>query len=338
MSVEKIEEVSDEQWNLVNPKNRKMAEEFLRESVQLSPQTLKQYSSAIKIYFLWVKDNLEDKNFYDIKSRDFLMYQNFLVRRGLSSAAIRLKRSVISSFNGYIELYYQEEYPMFRNYINKKIAPPPPALVRTKEPPNLAEIEMICEELEKQERWQLIAYLRFSFSTGARRNEVRQLLKEVVHYEPKVSIVEVKSENGIIEKKESRSYITHIIRCKGRGIEGKKRTLQFDEKTMKAIKKWLEIRGEDDCPYVFVIRSIEGNWHQVAESTFNIWSEKFITPILGRRFHPHAIREARATSLVIEQGKDIKVAQKLLGHESSTTTEIYVINKEKDDSDEAFLD
>jgi len=321
----------------INPKNRKMVEEFLRESVHLSPQTLKQYSSAIKIYFWWIHENVEDKNFHDIKSRDFLMYQNYLIRRGLSSAAVRLKRSVISSFNGYIELYYQEDYPMFRNYINKKIAPPPASLVREKEPPTIAELEAMCDELEKQEKWQQVAYLRFSFSTGARRNEVRQLLKEVTDYEPKVSQVEVKTENGV-ETREVRSYITHTIRCKGKGVEGKKRTLQFDEKTMKSIKKWLEVRGEDDCPYVFVTKGEGGEYQQVSENAFNFWSKKYFTPLLGRRFHPHALREARATSLVKEQGKDIKVAQKLLGHESSVTTEIYVIDKEKDDSDEAFLD
>jgi len=59
--------------------------------------------------------------------------------------------------------------------------------------------------------------------------------------------------------------------------------------------------------------------------------------IVGRRFHPHLIRESRATTLVVEQGRDIKSAQKLLDHKSSTTTEIYVIRKDEDNADEAFM-
>jgi len=48
------------------------------------------------------------------------------------------------------------------------------------------------------------------------------------------------------------------------------------------------------------------------------------------------LRESRATSLVVEQGMDISIAQKLLGHASSTTTQIYVIRNDENDADDAF--
>lgn len=84
--IEKLEEVTDEQWMLVNEKNRSMVKEFLNESTQLSPYTLKQYESCLRIYFNWIRENANDKPFYEIRGRDFLMYQNWLVRRGLSSS------------------------------------------------------------------------------------------------------------------------------------------------------------------------------------------------------------------------------------------------------------
>lgn len=333
---EKMIEISDEQWLSVNKKNRQICEEFLMESTQLSPYTIKQYTSVLRIYFFWVKENLDDKNFWEIRSRDYLKFQNFLVRRGLSSSAIKMKRSAISSLNNYVTVYYQDEYKDFRNYINKSISNPPSAFVHDKLPPSLDEFKMMCDELEKKELWQQLAYLQFSFSSGARRNEVKQLLKEVVGYEPKISMVKVRDENGNTIEKESRSYITHPIRCKGKGEKGKVRNLQFDFDALCAIKKWLEIRGDDDCPYVFVSKR-DGKYQQISESTFNLWADKYFEPILGRRFHPHALREARATSLVIEQGRDIRIAQKLLGHNDSSTTNIYVIRKDEDDSDEAFV-
>jgi len=102
---------------------------------------------------------------------------------------------------------------------------------------------------------------------------------------------------------------------------------------MDAINKWLEIRGQDDCPYVFVSK-LNGEYKQIGEATFNNWSNIYFEKIVGRRFHPHLLRETRATTLVVEQGKDIKTAQKLLDHKSSTTTEIYVIRKDEEDADE----
>jgi integrase len=97
----------------------------------------------------------------------------------------------------------------------------------------------------------------------------------------------------------------------------------------------LSVRGNDDCEYVFV-SNIKGKIKQLNPATLNKWSKGLFTEILGRRFHPHILREARATSLVVEGGKDIKVVQKLLGHNSPQTSEIYVIRNDEDMSDEAF--
>jgi integrase len=255
------------------------------------------------------------------------MYQNFLVRNGLSSSAIKFKRSAISSLNNYVSLYYAEEYKDFRQYITKAIQSPPPAFVHAKEPLTIQEYNDLCAELEKRELWQQLAYLRFSFASGARRAEVRQLLKEVVDYEPKI----IKTDNGDVK-----IYTTNPIRCKGRGVTGKVRKLNFGEEAMQAIKKWLSVRGDDECPHVFaVIR--DGKYSQVKETTFNSWTTIYFEKIVGRRIHPHAIREARATTMVVENKKDIKAAQKLLGHQSSTTTEIYVIRQDQDDADDAFI-
>ena len=323
----KIDDVSDEKWGTVNPLNKKLVEEFLEQSTTLSDQTLKQYKSALRIYYYWVKDNAGDKPFYELKSRDFLFYQNWLTKLEQSSASIRFKRSAVSSLNNYISLYYGEEYKDFRNYITKGIPLPAISFVNEKKPVNMAEYKNLCSALEKEERWQLLAYLKFSFSTGARRSEVRQLLKEVSTYEPKVI-----DNNG----EKINVYATHKIRCKGRGKIGKARQLNFDQDAMDAIKKWLEIRGEDDCPFVFVVKE-NGKYVNVSESTFNAWAENHFNRIVGRRINPHSLREARVTTMVVEQGKDISSAQKLLGHNSSSTTQIYLIREDEDEADDAFV-
>lgn len=324
----KVDDVTEQEWQKVSKTNRGIVDEFIKQSTQLSDQTLKQYVSALRIYFHWIHENKDDKNYWEIKPRDYLLYQNWLVELGLSSSAIRFKRSAVSSLNNYVETYYGEDYPMFRNYVNKSIALPPKTLVHEKEPLTLAEYDNLCHVLEERELWQQLAYIRFSFATGARRAEVGQLLKSVVNNEPKVI-----EKNGETIK----VYSTHSIRCKGRGKAGKVRKLQFDEIAMNAIKKWLSIRGEDDCEYVFVVKSADGKgYKKTNENTFNMWSEVYFERIVGRRFHPHLIRSSRATTLVVEQGKDIDIAKKLLGHESSETTASYVVRKNIDEADDAF--
>jgi site-specific recombinase XerC len=319
----KLAEITNEEWGKVNEKNRKMVEEFLRESTTLSTETLKQYASALRIFYSWIARECENKPFTEIKPRDYLLYQNHLIREGLSSSAVRLKRSAISSLNGYIEIYYGEEIPFFKNFVNKKIPAPEQSFVNEKKPLNMDEYKHLCDELERMEKWQELAYLKCSFSSGGRRAEIRQFLKNIVFEEPKII-------------GETKIYSTRDIRCKGKGKTGKIRKLQIDEDTMSSIKKWVDIRGEDDCLFLFVSKS-KSQIKQISSERFNAWCNELFEPIVGRRVHPHLFRESRATSMVMEQGKDIKIAQKLLGHNSSVTTEIYVIRDDKDDSDEAFL-
>jgi len=333
----RLEDITQEQWESCNPINIKWVEEFLDNSPQLSLKTLKQYNSALKIFFYWIKTNCGDKEITSIKSRDYLLYQNTLSKRGVSDSGIKLKRSAISSLVGYIMLYYQDEYPMFRQFITKQIKVPSTGFVNKKEPLTPEEYNLLCIKLAELEEWQKVAYLKFSYSTGCRREEARQLLKEVVNYEPLLKEVVIKDEEGNDLQVESRSYKTHDIRCKGKGLIGNVRKLQFSEDAMIAIKKWLEVRGQDSCEYMFI--SKKGNViSQVSDSTFNLWCSILFSEIVGRRVHPHLFRESRATNLVVHEGMNIKVAQKLLGHKSSVTTENhYIIRKDADDSDEAFI-
>jgi integrase len=331
---DRLPEVTEEQWLQCNEYNRKITQEFLEESTQLSPKTIETYRSALRQFFWFVKENLDNKSILELKGRDYLKYQNSLVRREMSYSAVKFRRSTISSLNNYIVLYYGDTYETFKNFITKAIASPPRSFVHEKKPLNAEEYEMLLKALEEKQEWQKIAYLQFSYATGCRRAETRQLLKEVVNYPLITKEIKIKNEKGEEEIKTAKYYVTHDIRCKGKGKIGKIRKLQFSEEAMQSIKKWLEVRGEDDCPYVFVSKYREIK--QVDESTFNSWCEGF-SDIVGRRVHPHQMREKRATDMVVVEGKNIKAAQKLLGHLSQETTNIYVIREDTDDSDEAFI-
>lgn len=338
--MKKIPSITKEEWMMCNEFNRNMRDEFLENSTELSPKSLDSYRSNLQIWFNWVRKNCGNKPQTEIKSRDYLKFQNWLVNLGHSSSDISNKRSAISSFNNYLLVYYEDEFPTFRNFINKGVKKPEPRLVNEKNPPTIAEMQMLCETLENskvKDKHMKIAWLKFSWETGCRRAESLQLLKSVVDAKPITKVVKVKDENGNIVEKEATYFITHNIRCKGRGKTGKVRKFKFSDYAMDAIKKWLSVRGEDDCEFVFAIKTADGV-RQCSAETFNQWCAGIFTKMLGRRLHPHAIREARATSIVVEEGKSVESAQKLLGHEdSSTTRKHYIIcDTEDDEADELF--
>lgn len=342
-NAKRSDDITDEMWLEVNEFNRNMVQEFLDNQTELAVKTKIGYKSGLRIFFYWVKQNLNNKSFLEIKKKEYVRYLNWITNRGLSDSAIRFKKSSVSSFCNYVMMMYEDEYPTFRNFtVGLKVVKT--GNVHPKEPLTPDEYLMLCEELEKRKEWQKLAYLVFTYSTGCRRAEARQLLKEVVDYPAKEKKIKIVDDDGNEQEAISKSYQTHTIRCKGSSIVGKPRKLKFGEDAMYWMKKWLEERGDDDCPYMFVVKTKnketgEYNTRQVGEDTFNGWCERLFAKIIGRRCHPHQFRESRATNLVVYEHKSAEVAQKLLGHNDvSTTKNHYIIrNDETDESDEAFI-
>lgn len=336
-------DVADEMWAEVCEFNRNMVQEYLENQADLSIKTRIGYESGLKIFFYWVKEHLNNKSCLEIKKKEFVRYLNWLTNRGMSDSAIKFKKSCVSTFCNYIMMMYEEEYPTFRSFVTSEMKVVKTGYVHEKVPLTPDEYVALCGELERREEWQKLAYLTFSYSTGCRREEARQLLKEVVNYVPKEKEITVLDEDGNKKNVTSKFYLTHTIRCKGASIIGKPRKLKFDDSAMAWLKKWLEVRGEDDCPYMFVVktRDKENDTHktrQVGEGVFNDWCKGLFTEIVGRRVHPHLFRESRATNIVVYEHKSPEVAQKLLGHNDvSTTKNHYIIMDSSDDeSDEAF--
>lgn len=331
------EDITEQEWLEVNEFNRNMVEDYLSNQTHLSNKSLTAYRSALRIFFVWVKSNLNNKKCIEIKKKEFLRYMNWLANRGFSESGIKFKKSSVSALNKFIENFYEDEYPSFRNYVTSEMQVPKTGKVFEKEPLSPDEIDNLCKVLEERQEWQKLAYVKFTYSTGCRRAESRQLLKEVVNYEPKRKMVTIVDEDGKEQEVESLSYKTHEIRCKGRSKVGKIRRLQFGQDVMDTLKKWLKERGEDDCPYMFVTKTKNGTVHQISEGTFNEWCIGEFSEIVGRRTTPHNFRRSRATNLVCYDHRALETAQKLLGHESSETTQIYVIREDSEDADEAFI-
>ena len=100
-------EITDEEWQTVNEFNREMVEDYLDNQADLSVKTLPAYKSGLRIFFTWVRDNLKDKNFTDIKKKEFQKYLNWLTKRGFSDSGIKFKKSAVSTFCNYVMMMYE---------------------------------------------------------------------------------------------------------------------------------------------------------------------------------------------------------------------------------------
>lgn len=104
------EDITDEIWNQVNEFNREMVQDYLDNQTDLSLKTRPAYRSGLRVFFVYVKDHLNNKDFTQIKKKEFQKYLNWLTNRGLSDSAIKFKKSCVSAFCNYIMLMYEEEY------------------------------------------------------------------------------------------------------------------------------------------------------------------------------------------------------------------------------------
>lgn len=325
MAYKKIEGVSDDFWeNEINETNKELIEEFLSQQ-HLSPQTLKQYESGLKIFAKWVYDNADNKSITELKARDGLKYQNFLLKKGLSPNAVKFKRSVVSSLCNFIEVYYDDEYPLFRNIFSKAVPTVPSENKKEKIPLSKSELNKIINTLKAKKEYEKLAFFLVAYSSAGRRAEIIQLKKEIVNY----------ALHRNKEGKEQNFYLSHKVRGKGKGKAGKEIKLRIGKDAMEAVKQWLEYRGEDDCEYIFAHKTSDG-YKQISVNTVNLWVDYF-GKIIGRKINPHLIRATRSTDIVVNEGKDVRYAQKLLNHKSSeTTNKHYVIRDDSDDLGDLF--
>ena len=333
MTYVKITGYTDEEFKQkVNRINREVVDEFLTQR-HLSQQTLKQYKSSVYIFAKWVTETKgEDVTFAQLKSRDALRFQNYLIDIGLSTSAIKLKRSVVSSLYNFIELYFSDDdgFENVRNIFNKAIPQVGSVKKKEKVPLSAKEIKKIKVTLEKEKEWQKLALFLTMYSSAGRRAEIAQLRTEIVEY-PKAM-----NKEGV----EQDFYLSHKIRGKGKGESGKEIRLMIGEEAMDAIKTWIKYRKEVtglSSDYVFTsYDKKENELNLINVTTINAWVDKF-GDIIGRKIHPHLIRATRSTNIVVDEGKDIRFAQKLLNHSSSETTDkYYVIREEEDDMGDIF--
>jgi integrase len=322
---ERFPEVTDEMWEQICDDNKEIVEEYFEMNPQLSKQTQKQYKSAFRIFFWWIKIRCKNKPLYQIRKVEFIKYRSYLINHGLSSNALGLKKSAVSSLCNFIENIYCEENQDYENFKNftRGLPPIPKNTVYEKIKVSKEEYLEIMKVLEEQEDYLGMAWTATAFNVGGRRGEIRQFKTEILDYSHHKN-----------SKGEEQAYrLSHLCRGKGKSIDGKPLRFMINDEAIKYMKLWVEKRGYDN-EYIFT--TTYAGIHQISID----WADNFCTNklsiILGRRINPHLFKASCITYL-LEEGKSLKTVSKYVAHhESVETTQIYDLRSDEDERDGLF--
>ena len=105
------------------------------------------------------------------------------------------------------------------------------------------------------------------------------------------------------------------------GKGAKERLVPMHEAAQDALRKWLELRGDNDSKYVFPTNASSG--HITRDGFFKILKKcAVLAGIDPHRVSPHVLRHSFASHL-LANGANLRVIQTMLGHEDISTTQIY---------------
>lgn len=317
-----LPEVTEEMFESCNPHNVMLIKQYLETSNTLSVETLKQYKSALYQFTYYLKQNLMDKPFYKVTKFDFKRYMSYLVGRGMSSSGLKFKKSAVSAFCGkFIEMFIveddKENYASFRNFTTGTIDIPKNRTYN-KLPITKEEYDLMIDTLVKDENYMGAAWVATMWQVGCRRGECVQFKSEIVNYDAG-----------------DKNYVmSHLVRGKGKGVDGKPIKYMIPLEAIEHIKKWLEVRGYEN-EYIFTTK-YHGEIDKMSKGWANTFCSDVLSDIVGRRINVHLFKNSTVTYL-LEKGVDIKLVSKYVAHHESTeTTSIYDLRDDESERDSIF--
>lgn len=200
---------SEELDKQINSDNVKLAERFLKNfATKRSPNSVISYKSNLRIFFTWCLLECDNKFFIDIKKRDLMDFFDYCVTElKWSPNRYSQMHSCLSSFSAWIENFYDEDYPLFRNLL-PKIEKPVKENVRKKTVLQKEDIDKLFKCFEENDMAQDACLLALAISCGARVSELARF-----------TIGLIDEENVVFEGLFLET--TEEIATKGRGTTGK---------------------------------------------------------------------------------------------------------------------
>lgn len=316
---------SDEKLKLVNEDNIELLEEFVEylQTTDKAEGTIKGYVNDIQICFVWIMEKAKNKSFIDFNKRDMMKYQNYCINTlNVSPNRMRRLRASLSSLSGFIENVLDEDYPNFRNIINK-IPAPAKTTVREKTILKDEQCQELLDKLVENGEYQKACLFALAWASGSRKSE---LLRFKVSYFDDSNI-----KFGSLYKTPEK------MKTKGRGKLGKQLyRYVLVNKFKPYFDLWIEQRKElgiqsDD---LFVLYKDKDNYRAMTTSSLEHIGRQFGN-ILNVDFYFHCLRHNFTTGLS-QAGIPAQVIKEIVGWESVEMVSIYD-DTEVDDKLENFF-
>lgn len=303
---------NDELLAQVNPENKRLEDDFLNylKSIQRSEGTIHGYKNDLDIFFVYVLQHLDNKPFVDIKKRDIVGFQNWLVNQnGNSPARVRRIKAAISSLSNYIEnvLDDEGEFENFRSIV-RKIENPANQPVRVKTVLTDEQLDSLLDILTQREKYCQACLLALGMYSGRRKSELVRF-----------KVDDFKDENLVCDGALYRT--TDPIKTKGRGLGKYIHCFTLAKKFKPYYDRWMKQREELGIESEWLFPQDDDMSKQMRISTLNSYAKTF-SEILNVDFYWHALRHA-FTSNLVRAGLPDGVIQEIVGWESADMVRVY---------------
>ena len=271
----------------INKDNIKLMKRFLKNfATKRSPKSVTVYRSNLIIFLTWNLLYNENKLFTDIRKIEYADFFDFCVSE-LHWNANRYHQchSSLSSFSAWIENYFDEDYPQFRNLL-PKIEKPSKEAIREKTILKEEDIDKIFSILEEENRTQEQCLLALAISCGARVSELAQFTLSLIDEENTVF-------DGLFLE------TTEKIRTKGSGVQGKMlKKYILKDIFLPYYHKWLAERDEiikktnQDHDFIFITKDGSPANADRLRDWISTWGDIVEQPI-----YPHSLRHYQISLL-----------------------------------------
>lgn len=293
----------------VNPQNKELLSDFLSylKSVQRSEMTIRGYENDIQIAWVWGLKNNGNKPFVEWTKRNIIAYQNWLLDENKNSPArIRRLKAALSSLSNYIESVLDDEFPNFRNIINK-VESPVNRPVREKTVWEDEALEKLLTTLMEQEEYEKACMLALAIYSGRRKAELCRF-----------RVSDFNDTNLVCD---GALYKSAPIKTKGRGGGKYINCYTLAKKFKPYFDAWMSAREQLGIQSEWLFPSPSDMSEQIGVGTLNSWANTF-SRMTGRDFYFHSLRHAFTTSLV-RVGIPDNVITQIVGWESADMCKVY---------------
>lgn len=300
---------SPELLEKVNDRNKELLNDFLDylKSIQRSETTIHGYENDIQIAWVWNLEHNDNKYFIDWTKRNIVAYQNWLLNNNENSPArVRRLKSSLSSLSNYICNVLDDEFPTYRNIINK-VESPVNRPVREKTVWEDSELEKLLIDLITTENFEKACFLALGMYSGRRKAELCRF--KVSDFEDSRLVCD-----GAL-------YKSSPIKTKGRGGGKFIPCYTLAKKFKPYFDHWMMDRER---------RGINSEWlfpnpldpsDHIQISTINSWMNTF-SEMTGKPAYTHALRHYFTTSLA-KAGIPDGVIQSIVSWESGDMVRLY---------------